>query len=543
MEDQQPKLCKEALRGAIKFDCMYSTLSMRQIANKYQVNLSTVQTWKKRDFVTDKKKIRKPKAQRKHIDFIKNLGDGKYTGIQQASARQIAYKLNEHFNRGLKKLQFSLSYSTVNKILNRELSKPRKTRTTFKLRTKDKVSRVSLIQYLKDNNLGGENIFFTDECRFLLDTPLNPQTNQIRFNKEDLKKLKAGNNDFYEKLAIPQPKYTTGFMVAGGMSANGLGKLIFCIGTMNTKCYGKALEYYKEDIQRLNADLNFQQDGASCHTSKKSEAKIGEIMSNKLPFWPANSPDLSPIEVIWALIKEKLQERKHKNLEELKSHLVFLWNRVPKGLCRKLINQFDKKIRLIKDSGERINRLPNKKYQRIKRRLRWEKKWNVDNEDDAIERIVFNDKKLVINKKRAVLAIKKEIIALKKEKKKVNKDVLTDKQLKSKYQDDKVKTQREIEKKKDNKAMWAKKIQMFKDKIDELEAMSLDEWYDSLRNELKMKLIRFHPLKTADLISMYSGETEATINEVYNDDDNSEHSEKSSSIIEEGDDMNEVNNI
>ena len=75
---------------------------------------------------------------------------------------------------------------------------------------------------------------------FFLDTPLNPQTNQIRFNQEDLAKLKSGE-ELYEKLHVPQPKYTTGFMVAGGMSYYGIGKLIFCVGTMNTNCYFKLL--------------------------------------------------------------------------------------------------------------------------------------------------------------------------------------------------------------------------------------------------------------------------------------------------------------
>ncbi len=50
----------------------------------------------------------------------------------------------------------------------------------------------------------------------------------------------------------------------------------------------------------------------------------------------------------------------------------------------------------------------------LKKRLRWEKKWNVDNQDDTTERIVYNDKRLLIDKKRSVKAIKKEIVAIRK---------------------------------------------------------------------------------------------------------------------------------
>ena len=306
---------------------------MRQIAKKFGVNLSTVQTWKKRKYVNDKIRVRASKAKRKHIKFITKLADGKYTGIHQASARMITYKFNKHFNKG-RKVKFTLGRSTVNKILNRELSKPRKIRTTFKLTPKNKEKRIELINYVKANNIKGQDIFFTDECRFLLDTPVNPQTNQIRFNKMDLIRLKNGDNVIYEKLNVPQPKYTIGFMVAGGISEFGVGKLIFCVGTMNTKSYCQTIGYYKEDVMRLNKNLYFQQDGASCHTAKKSIAEINLTFNNKLDFWPANSPDLSPIENIWSILKEKLHERKHQTLDDLKKHLIFLWNRIPVGLCR-----------------------------------------------------------------------------------------------------------------------------------------------------------------------------------------------------------------
>ncbi len=327
-------------------------------------------------------------------------------------------------------MKFTISHSTVNKLLNKVLTRPRKAKTTFKLTDTNKDKRIELIQWVKDNKVKGKDIFFTDESRFLLDTPLNSQTNQIRFNKEDEKKLKSGDTKIYEKVNKPMPKYTSGFMVAGGMSTHGLGKLIFCVGTMNTFAYQRTLDYFKEDVNRLNSDLYFQQDGASCHTSKKSIDHIETLFNNKLPFWPAISQDLSRIEMIWALLKQKLQELKHKTLEELKAHLIFLWNRVPKGLCKKLIAQFDRKIKIIEESGDRINILPKKKKKMVlKKRLRWEKKWNVDNQDDTIERIVYNDKRLLIDKKRSVKAIKKEIVAIRKVFKAVNRQNMTDTQI------------------------------------------------------------------------------------------------------------------
>ena len=43
-----------------------------------------------------------------------------------------------------------------------------------------------------------------------------------------------------------------------------------------------------------------------------------------------------------------------------------------------------------------------------------EKKWNIDNHDDTIERIVFNEKNLAENKKRTIKVLKKQLSELRK---------------------------------------------------------------------------------------------------------------------------------
>ena len=85
-------------------------------------------------------------------------------------------------------------------------------------------------------------------------------------------------------------------MVAGGLSNQGVGKLIFVTGTMNSFSYNQTLEFYKEDLSRLGENLYFQQDNAPCHVGKKSIEYIKNNYNQNLDFWPANSPDLSLIE-------------------------------------------------------------------------------------------------------------------------------------------------------------------------------------------------------------------------------------------------------
>ena len=172
----------------------------------------------------------------------------------------------------------------MNKWLNKLINKPKKATTTFILEDKDKDKRIQFANWIKDNNIKGKSIFFTDEKRFILNSPLNRQTNQIRLDNEGVNQYKIKKGKIFEKVAMPQPKFSKGIMVGGGICFNGVGKLIFIIGTMRTFSYLQALKLYKADIERLGSDLYFQQDNAPCHTSKSCLDYIHDNFQNKLAF-------------------------------------------------------------------------------------------------------------------------------------------------------------------------------------------------------------------------------------------------------------------
>ena len=56
-------------------------------------------------------------------------------------------------------------------------------------------------------------------------------------------------------------KKENGVIVSGGISKDGLGKLIFHSGNINTFAYKQILQFYREDIDNLGERF-FQQDGA-----------------------------------------------------------------------------------------------------------------------------------------------------------------------------------------------------------------------------------------------------------------------------------------
>ncbi len=71
------------------------------------------------------------------------------------------------------------------------------------------------------------------------------------------------------------------------------------------------------------ANYVLQQDGAPCHTSKKT---LKWLVENKLKFWPPNSPDLNPLDYsIWAYVAQKACRRPHPNVDSLTSAIRMAW--------------------------------------------------------------------------------------------------------------------------------------------------------------------------------------------------------------------------
>ena len=125
------------------------------------------------------------------------------------------------------------------------------------------------------------------------------------------------------------------------------------------------MEFYKEDLIRLGDNLYFQQDNAPCYVGKKSIEFIRNNFANYLDFWPANSPDLSPIEELWSIVEEKLNKYSFKNIAEMAEKLQYIWNRIPKLICKNLVRTFEEKINLFGKDGESEKDIINVKNQII----------------------------------------------------------------------------------------------------------------------------------------------------------------------------------
>ena len=187
-------------------------------------------------------------------------------------------------------------------------------------------------------------------------------------------------------------------MVGGGVSKNGVGKLIFCIGNVDSYAYKQAINYYINDINFLSQngdELIFQQDNAPSHTSKEIKTLLSKIKS--LKFWPPNSPEISPIEEVWAFIMRRLEGITFNDIESLKKKVLFIWNRIPKSFCEKIINKFDNDINLLAKNGKIVKKSKSSygPYKLEKPRY-----------PDEIENIIYNkkimEKNIEIKKKKII---------------------------------------------------------------------------------------------------------------------------------------------
>jgi transposase len=183
--------------------------------------------------------------------------------------------------------------------------------------------------------LHGNQVHFSDE------TYLEVGTSSMRIWH------KNGCRPTAAKMAHP-PK----IMCWGEISSSSRSQLVATTGTMNATKYIDVLKdhllgrYSKWALSRLV----FQQDNARPHTAQITKDFFSSRRIAVLA-WPANSPDLNPIENIWAILKSKLETRQPHTIEELKRYANEEWSNIPQLVFKNVIESMPERVKQVLERG------------------------------------------------------------------------------------------------------------------------------------------------------------------------------------------------
>jgi hypothetical protein len=148
-------------------------------------------------------------------------------------------------------------------------------------------------------------------------------------------------------------------MVWGAIGLNFKSKLIIVHGNENSEKYIAIIKESRviEELNELHGAFNyyFQEDAAPCHTSAQTRQYMRNICS-LLSDWPPNSPDMSPIEMIWGIMKKIINICGITTIEEITQKILDVWQMLPFSIINGIVLSFHGRLlACVEESGKSIS--------------------------------------------------------------------------------------------------------------------------------------------------------------------------------------------
>jgi len=146
-------------------------------------------------------------------------------------------------------------------------------------------------------------------------------------------------------------RHSPSLMHWGCFSWHGKGPIVPLYRSVTGTAYVDTLRKHAvPTIRRLFPRRNgwFQHDNATPHKSNVAKAFLTKSRMRVLD-WPAQSPDLNPIENLWAIIKQHIRKQKKppRNLVELKRCVKAAWRAIPDTTIKNLVDSMPRRIQAV----------------------------------------------------------------------------------------------------------------------------------------------------------------------------------------------------
>lgn len=141
-------------------------------------------------------------------------------------------------------------------------------------------------------------------------------------------------------------------MIWGCMLYDGCGYMCKIDGKMDAQLYTSILDDYveksAEHYSHSLGDMIFQQDNDPKHTSQRAKNWFKSKEIDVLE-WPAQSPDLNPIEHLWVHLKRQLDgyPEPPKGIIELWDRVQDEWNKITPEVCRNLVESMPRRVEAV----------------------------------------------------------------------------------------------------------------------------------------------------------------------------------------------------
>jgi transposase len=163
----------------------------------------------------------------------------------------------------------------------------------------------------------------------------------------------------YEPSCLtPKFRQRPGLMIHGSISGISKGPLtIFdpnekvTAAVYSSKVLPRVHQHIREMERKLGAFRGIlMEDNASVHTASLTQSWHAYYGFNKM-VWPANSPDLNPIENVWRLLKYRIGKRFPKTNDELRQYIIDEWDKLTVDDYIKYIHEMPSRCKAVRDSN------------------------------------------------------------------------------------------------------------------------------------------------------------------------------------------------